>query len=99
LTTINKYGIEPNCDARRGEKMGQVQEMNNKIIAELRQEIEELIKCNKDLAKANDRHKETIERYEKALEEINQTAVYYGNKGWALNPDRIGKIVVKALDD
>jgi hypothetical protein len=41
---------------------------------------------------------EKVECYEKALEEINQTAVYYDEKGWALNPDRIGKIVVKALD-
>jgi hypothetical protein len=42
---------------------------------------------------------EKVERYEKALKEINQTAVYYDDKGWALNPDRISKIVVKALDN
>jgi hypothetical protein len=41
---------------------------------------------------------EKVIRYEKALEEINQTAIYYDSRGWALNPDRIGKIVVKALD-
>ncbi|RDW17617.1 hypothetical protein CWR48_13960 [Oceanobacillus arenosus] len=36
-------------------------------------------------------------RYKQALEEIKQIAVYYNNKGWALNPDKIGEIVVKAL--
>jgi hypothetical protein len=39
-----------------------------------------------------------VERYEKALEQINETAVYYGNKSWALNPEKIGSIATEALD-
>lgn len=41
---------------------------------------------------------EKVELYEKSLEEINQLAVYYDSKGWALNPDKIGGIATKALD-
>ncbi|MCA1066093.1 hypothetical protein QTG56_25615 (plasmid) [Rossellomorea sp. AcN35-11] len=40
----------------------------------------------------------TVEKLQKALEEINETAVYYDNKSWALNPERIGLIATKALD-
>jgi hypothetical protein len=38
-----------------------------------------------------------IEKYEKALNEIKKDAVYYDNKGWALNPDKVIKIVDKAI--
>jgi hypothetical protein len=41
---------------------------------------------------------ETVEKLQDALEKIIETAVFYDNKGWALNPERIGSIAVKALD-
>lgn len=40
----------------------------------------------------------TVRRFEKALKEMNEKCVYYDRKGWALNPDKIGEIVMKALD-
>lgn len=67
--------------------------------------IKEIEACNYeceagklDLNVAWQELKEKAERYEKALEEINQIAIYYDEKGYALNPDKIRKIVVKALD-
>lgn len=41
---------------------------------------------------------EKVEQYEKALEEINKFSIYYDEKGWALNPYKIGGIATKALD-
>jgi uncharacterized protein (UPF0335 family) len=40
-----------------------------------------------------------IEQYEKALKDIKQDAVYYDTKGWALNPDKVVKVVNKALNN
>lgn len=46
------------------------------------------------------RQEQTInERYKKALEQLNEMAIYYDGKGWALNPDKVGSIVAKALND
>ncbi|MED1863339.1 hypothetical protein P4V41_07705 [Fictibacillus nanhaiensis] len=38
-----------------------------------------------------------IEIYEEALEKLNELAIYYDSRGWALNPDKVGEIVANAL--
>lgn len=40
----------------------------------------------------------TVNRFEKALKEINEKCVYYDKEGQVLKSDEIGKIIMKALD-
>jgi signal transduction histidine kinase len=40
-----------------------------------------------------------VERYEKALKTIKEIGDYYTEKGWALNPDKIDKIIDNVLEN
>lgn len=42
--------------------------------------------------------KNKVEQYEKSLKAIKDIGDYYTEKGWALNPDKIEKIIDKALE-
>lgn len=42
--------------------------------------------------------KEKVVQYEKALKTIKGIGDYYTERGWALNPDKIEKIIDKALE-
>ncbi len=70
-----------------------------KWLVEQARKVDQIQNTNKELSSCLEWYIEDNERYEKALEEINQLAIYYDNKGWALNPDKIGKIATKALDE
>ena len=67
-------------------------------VVTLEEKLDRNEKAVNELNLENKEFRKKIERYEKSLEEINQMAVYYDEKGWALNPDKVGSICIKALD-
>jgi len=59
--------------------------------------IEMLEKENEELRLKLSTTQAKIEKYEKALKRMKEEAVYYDSRGWALNPNKIEKIVDETI--